>query len=229
MAPLEIAPSVLAADASQLGVECSRLEKANADCVHWDVMDGVFVPNLTFGADTIAACRAHTNLRFEAHLMVINPDAYIKQYIAAGCDTVLIHVETCLHLHKSLTSIAEGGAHPGVVLNPHTPASAIAEVLDIVDQILVMTVNPGFGGQRYIASVESKIRTIKHMIKQSHRDIKLEVDGGINMHTASSAVAAGADILVAGSAIFQHTAGLSAAIQELRDTCKNFVTEGVSI
>ena len=213
----EIAPSVLAADASQLGAECQRLEETGVQRIHWDVMDGVFVPNLTFGPSVVAACRPYTDLRFEAHLMMINPDKFITEYIQAGCDTILIHAETCVHLHKSLTSIVEAGARPGVVLNPHTPASSVSEVMGLVDQILVMTVNPGFGGSSYIDSVTSKIATLKNMIKKSHRNIELEVDGGINVHTAARATNAGADILVAGSAVFRHPDGPHSAITQLRD------------
>ena len=207
---------MLAADASRLGEQCETIEAAGADRVHWDVMDGVFVPNLTFGPDVVAACRPRVSLRFEAHLMVIRPDELAPLYIDAGCDTILIHAETCPHLHRSLSAIAERGARCGVVLNPHTPASSISEVMHMIDEVLVMTVNPGFGGQRYISTVEHKIEAVRQMIDETGRGIDLEVDGGIKASTAGAAVTAGADVLVAGAAVFGHPGGVQAAINELR-------------
>ncbi len=214
--PVEIAPSMLAADASELGLECRAVEAAGADRVHWDVMDGVFVPNLTYGPDLVAACRPHTDLPFEAHLMVVDPDRLAPRYAEAGCGTLLIHVETCPHLHRSLAAIRNLGARPGVVLNPHTPASAVSEVLDLVDEVLVMTVNPGFGGQRYLESVEPKISEVRRMISECGRDIDLEVDGGIDAAAAARAAAAGANVLVAGSAVFGHPGGPGRAVADLR-------------
>ncbi len=209
---------MLAADASRLGSECRTVAAAGAHRIHWDVMDGVFVPNLTFGPDVVAACRPLVDLHFEAHLMVVKPDELAPLYVEAGCDTVLIHAETCPHLHRSLAAIAEAGARCGVVLNPHTPASSISEVMTMIDEVLVMTVNPGFGGQRYIAAVESKIATVRHMIDDSGRSIDLEVDGGISAATAGAAVTAGANVLVAGSAVFGHREGPTAAIKELSNS-----------
>ena len=213
---VEIAPSMLAADASRLGEECRAVEAAGADRVHWDVMDGVFVPNLTFGPNVVAACRSGVDLPFEAHLMVVRPDELAPLYVEAGCETILIHAETCPHLHRSLAAIVEAGARCGVVLNPHTPASSISEVMHLVDEVLVMTVNPGFGGQRYIAAVEPKIAAVRQMIDASGRNIDLEVDGGISAGTAAAAAARGANVLVAGSAVFGHPDGPTAAIKELR-------------
>ena len=207
---------MLAADASRLGEQCEAIEAAGADRVHWDVMDGVFVPNLTFGPDVVAACRPRVGLRFEAHLMVIRPDELAPLYMDAGCDTILIHAETCPHLHRSLSAISERGARCGVVLNPHTPASSISEVMHMIDEVLVMTVNPGFGGQRYIDSVEHKIAAVRQMIDATGRSIDLEVDGGIKPATAARAVRAGADVLVAGAAVFDHPEGVRVAINELR-------------
>ena len=209
---------MLAADASRLGEECQAIEAAGAERVHWDVMDGVFVPNLTFGPGVVAACRPQVDLHFEAHLMVVKPDELAPLYVEAGCATVLIHAETCPHLHRSLAAITEAGARCGVVLNPHTPAWTISEVMPIIDEVLVMTVNPGFGGQRYIASVESKIAEVRKMIDATGRSIDLEVDGGITAATAPAAVAAGANVLVAGSAVFGHRDGPAAAISELRSS-----------
>lgn len=214
----EIAPSMLAADASRLGEECRTIEAAGADRVHWDVMDGVFVPNLTFGPDVVAACRSSVDLPFEAHLMVVTPDDLAPRYVEAGCETVLIHAETCPHLHRSLAAITEAGARCGVVLNPHTPASSISEVMSMIDEVLVMTVNPGFGGQSYISSVETKVAAVRQMIDAGGRSIDLEVDGGITAATAPAAVAAGANVLVAGSAVFGHPSGVQAAIEELKSS-----------
>ena len=212
---VEIAPSMLAADASRLGEECEAIAAAGAHRVHWDVMDGVFVPNLTFGPDIVSACRPLVDLHFEAHLMVVKPDELAPLYVDAGCDTVLIHAEACPHLHRSLSAISEAGARCGVVINPHTPASSISEVIGMIDEVLVMTVNPGFGGQRYIASVESKIASVRRMIDDSGRSIDLEVDGGITAATAPAAVGAGANVLVAGSAVFGHPEGPAIAVKEL--------------
>ena len=209
---------MLAADASRLGEECRIIAEAGADRLHWDVMDGVFVPNLTFGPDVVAACRPAVDLPFEAHLMVVKPDELAPRYVEAGCGTVLIHAETCPHLHRSLAAIAEAGARCGVVLNPHTPAWSISEVMGMIDEVLVMTVNPGFGGQRYIASMESKIAAVRQMIDAGGRPIDLEVDGGIAPATVGAAVAAGANVLVAGSAVFGHRDGPAAAISDLRSS-----------
>src|SRR4029079_13111268 len=156
--PIEIAPSVLPVDFSKLGEAVSALDEAGVDRIQWDVMDGQFVPNLTFGPDVIASCRPWTALPFEAHLMVNTPDVLAPRYVEAGCSRLIVHVEACLHLHRTLGAIKELGASAAVALNPATPASAVAHVLDLVDLVLVMTVNPGFGGQRYIATMEPKIR-----------------------------------------------------------------------
>lgn len=216
--PLLIAPSVLPADFARLGEEVAALEAAGVDLIQWDVMDGRFVPNLTFGPDVIAAARRHTALPFEAHLMVVEPDELAERYVAAGCSRLIVHVEACPHLHRTLMHIADLGATAAVALNPATPASAVSEVLDLVDMILVMTVNPGFGGQAYIATMEPKIATIRRMIDSSGRSdsIRLEVDGGIGPATAAGAAAAGADVLVAGSALYRHPGGLGDAVAELR-------------
>ena len=164
--PIAIAPSVLPADFARLGEECVDLEKAGVDRIQFDVMDGVFVPNLTFGPDVIAACRPHVSVPFEAHLMVVGPDELIPRYIDAGCEIIIVHVEACTHLHRTLARIRELGAQPAVALNPHTPASSVAHVLDLLDLILVMTVNPGFGGQAYIATMEPKIAEVKAIIEK---------------------------------------------------------------
>jgi ribulose-phosphate 3-epimerase len=214
--PIEIAPSVLPADFSRLGEEVVALEKAGVDRIQWDVMDGHFVPNLTFGPDVIAACRPHATVPFEAHLMVDEPDALLPRYVEAGCRLVIVHAEATRHLHRSLGRIRELGAQAAVALNPATPAEAVANVLDLCAMVLVMTVNPGFGGQDYIATMEPKITRIRQLIVDGGYDCDLEVDGGIAPATVQGAAAAGANVLVAGSALFRDPLGLEHAVAELR-------------
>jgi ribulose-phosphate 3-epimerase len=214
--PIEIAPSVLPADFAKLGEEVAALEAAGVDRIQWDVMDGRFVPNLTFGPDVIAACRPHASILFEAHLMVLEPDELASRYVDAGCELLIVHAEACAHLHRTLGHIRELGARPAVALNPATPASAVAHVLDLVDLVLVMTVNPGFGGQAYIATMEPKIAEVRRMILEGGHDVDLEVDGGISPSTIEAAAAAGANVLVAGSALYRDPAGLAHAVEELR-------------
>jgi ribulose-phosphate 3-epimerase len=214
---VQIAPSVLPADFSRLGEECMELEKAGADRIHWDVMDGRFVPNLTVGPDVVASVRPHVSLPFEAHLMVLEPHELAPRYVDAGCERVLVHAEACTHLHRTLGVIRDAGAAAAVAINPATPASAVAHVLDLIDLVLVMTVNPGFGGQTYLASMEPKITEVAALIAASGYDVQLEVDGGISPSTVAAAVAAGADVLVAGSAVFRDELGMEHAIGELRE------------
>jgi len=212
--PLSIAPSVLPVDFSRLGDEVMALEKAGVDLIHWDVMDGVFVPNLTFGPDVIASTRPLVDLEFEAHLMVVEPDRLVERYVEAGCSTVLVHVEACDHLHRTLAHIADLGATPGVALNPHTPAEVIRNVRDLIGVVLVMTVNPGFGGQSYIESMESKVTEVASLL--DGYNCAVEVDGGIGPTTVAAVVAAGADRLVSGSALFRDDEGLEHAVADLR-------------
>jgi ribulose-phosphate 3-epimerase len=214
--PARIVASVLPADFARLGEECQELEKAGVDRIQWDLMDGQFVPNLTFGADVIAAARAGVALPFEAHLMTLDPGAWTGRLIEAGCELIIVHAEACTHLHGTLAAIRAAGARAGVALNPATPLEAVAHVLDLVDLLLVMTVNPGFGGQRYIAAMNPKISAARRLIDEAGHPIELEVDGGIGPATAAGAVASGADVLVAGSAIFGHPAGRGAAVTGLR-------------
>ena len=216
-ATVEIVPSVLPADHSRLGEEALALEKAGVDRIQWDVMDGNFVPNLTFGPDVIAAVRPHVSVPFEAHLMVNNPDELLPRYVEAGCEWLLIHLESTVHLHRTLTRVAECGGRAAVALNPSTPAEAVRNVLDLVDMVLVMTVNPGFGGQAYIASMEPKVAQVATMIAATGRHIDLQVDGGINSSTVAGAAAAGANILVAGSALYKDAEGLEHAVADLRE------------
>lgn len=214
--PILIAPSVLPADFSKLGEACIALEEAGVDIIQWDVMDGRFVPNLTFGPDVIAACRPHVSVPFEAHLMVEKPDELAARYVEAGCTRLIVHAEACVHLHRTLGAIGELGASAAVALNPATPADAVAHVLDLVDLVLVMTVNPGFGGQAYISTMEPKVAEVRRMVDASGYDVHVEVDGGISPKTISGAAAAGANVLVAGSALFRDPAGLGHAVTELR-------------
>lgn len=211
-----VVPSVLPADFARLGEEVQALEQAGVDRIQWDVMDGHFVPNLTFGPDVIAGTRDHCSVPFEAHLMVTDPDAMLSQYADAGCEWIIVHAEAPIHLHRSLDAVAEAGAKAGVALNPATPVSALAHVLDMVDLVLVMTVNPGFGGQDYLSSMEPKIAEVRRMIDDSGRDIDLEVDGGISPKTAGGAAAAGARVLVAGSSLYKHEGGLKEAVAAVR-------------
>jgi ribulose-phosphate 3-epimerase len=211
-----IVPSMLPADHARLGDECAALAVAGADRIQWDVMDGRFVSNLTFGPDTVAACRARVSVPFEAHLMVVEPDSLVPRYVAAGCDLVIVHAEATPHLHRSLGRIRELGARAGVAINPHTPPQTIEHVLTETDLVLVMTVNPGFGGQRYLAGMEPKIAAVRELIDRSGRPIELEVDGGITDRTIAGAAAAGADVFISGSWLFSHPAGLAAGIDTLR-------------
>jgi ribulose-phosphate 3-epimerase len=216
--PIQIAPSVLPADFARLGDEVAALEDAGVDLIQWDVMDGQFVPNLTFGPDVIKAARNHTSLPFEAHLMVHTPDAMAEQYVAAGCSRLIVHAEACPHLHRTLDNINSLGASAAVALNPATPADAVTHVLDLVDLVLVMTVDPGFGGQAYLPTMEPKIAEIRRMIDRAGLGdrVDLEVDGGIGPTTIAGAAAAGANVLVAGSALFRDPEGLGHAVDELR-------------
>lgn len=209
---------MLPADFARLGEEVAALEAAGVDRIQWDVMDGQFVPNLTFGPDVIAATRRHTSLPFEAHLMVLTPDVMAAQYIEAGCERLIVHAEACQHLHRTLGNIASLGGKASVALNPATPVSAVAHVLDLVDMVLVMTVNPGFGGQQYIATMEPKIRELRALIAAAGLTdrVDIEVDGGIGPSTVAAAAAAGANILVAGSALYRDPEGLAHAVSDLR-------------
>lgn len=214
--PIGIVPSVLSADMARLGEEVVALDKAGADRIQWDVMDGHFVPNLTFGPDVIAASRPHTGVPFEAHLMVANPNDVLASCVEAGCDTLIVHAESTVHLHRTLGQVRELGASAAVALNPATPPDAVAHVLDLCAMVLVMTVNPGFGGQDYIPTMEPKIAAVRRMIIEAGYDCDVEVDGGISASTVQAATAAGANRLVAGSALYDDPGGLDHAISELR-------------
>jgi ribulose-phosphate 3-epimerase len=197
-----IAPSILAADFGRLAAEVRAVEQAGADWIHVDVMDGHFVPNLTIGPVVVQAVRAATRLPLDVHLMIEEPERYVDAYAAAGATTLGVHVETCPHLHRTLAQIREAGARASVVLNPATPAQLIEPVLEDVDQVLVMTVNPGFGGQKFIESMLGKIAWLRRVFDERALDADLEVDGGIGPGTAARAARAGANVFVAGTAIF---------------------------
>ncbi|HJL14436.1 MAG TPA: ribulose-phosphate 3-epimerase [Sandaracinaceae bacterium LLY-WYZ-13_1] len=197
-----IAPSILSADFARLGEEVKAVEAAGADWIHVDVMDGRFVPNLTIGPPVVRALRAVTDLPLDVHLMIVEPERYVETFAEAGADVITVHAEASTHLHRTLQTIRGLGKKAGVSLNPHTNEEALRYVFDLLDLVLVMSVNPGFGGQSYIDAVTHKIEAIHWMIEASAKRIRLEVDGGIKPGTAAQAVRAGADVLVAGSAIF---------------------------
>ena len=210
-----IAPSILAADFGRLAAEVESVEQGGADWIHVDVMDGHFVPNLTIGPVVVEAVKRVTGLPLDVHLMIEQPERYVDAFVKAGAATVGVHVEACPHLHRTVGQIREAGARASVVLNPGTPASAVDAVLYDVDQVLVMTVNPGFGGQSFIDSALAKIATLRAWIDERGLDVALEVDGGISEQTIGAAARAGADVFVAGTAIF-GASDYAAAIAGLR-------------
>jgi len=205
--PTRIAPSILSADFSRLGEEVRRITEAGADYVHVDVMDGHFVPNITFGPQVMKAVRGASDLPFDVHLMISPADPYIEAFVDAGADILTVHPEAGPHVHRTLQLIKSFGRRAGVSLNPGTPVSAVENLLDLADLVLVMTVNPGFGGQKFIEGQLRKIETLRRLIDQTGRTIDLEVDGGVNAETAPRAIAAGADVLVAGTAVFGGDGG----------------------
>ena len=215
---VKIAPSILAADFSCLGKQVREVVKAGADYIHVDVMDGHFVPNISIGLPVVVSLRKITRVPLDVHLMIEKPELYIGEFARAGADIVTVHVEACKHLDGAVNSIRKLGLKAGVSLNPATPISAIDEILPLVDLVLVMTVNPGFGGQAYIDGVTDKIARLRQTIDRRKFRAELEVDGGITATTAPVAARAGADVLVAGSAIFNSRLGISAAMKELRDS-----------
>ncbi|MGB7338671.1 MAG: ribulose-phosphate 3-epimerase [Phototrophicaceae bacterium] len=215
---VQIAPSILSADFTQLGQQVKAAEAGGADLFHIDVMDGRFVPNITMGPLVVRAIREVTSLRLDVHLMIVEPERYIETFAQAGADIISVHIEASPHLHRTLQSIRALGCKAGVAINPHTPASALSEVITMIDLVNVMTVNPGFGGQSFIMDMKSKIAQLHAMINDVQATVDIEVDGGINTETASHAVQAGANILVAGTSIFKHPDGIATGINKLRQT-----------
>ncbi len=211
MSRVRIAPSILAADFARLGEEIAAVAAAGADFIHIDVMDGHFVPNLTIGPAVVKALRKTTDLPFDVHLMIAPVDPYIEAFADAGADILTVHPEAGPHLHRTVQAIRAAGVKPGAALNPATPVSAVETILDELDLVLVMSVNPGFGGQKFIASQLAKIKALRAMIDATGKKIMLEVDGGVDPETAPDVIAAGADVLVAGSAVFKGGAQSYAA------------------
>ncbi len=212
---IKIAPSILAADFLNLGRQITEAGLAGADWLHLDVMDGHFVPNITFGPSLVKAIRSCTKLPLDVHLMIEEPDKYITDFRSSGADIITVQQETCSHLYRTIQSIKEIGSKAGVALNPSTPVSSLSEIISEVDLVLIMTVEPGFGGQKFIRQTLRKIQEVHNMIKHVNREIFLEVDGGIDQYTASEVVNAGADVLVAGTSVFQ-SGSISKAIASLR-------------
>ncbi len=212
---VRVAPSILSADFGRLGEEVRAIEVAGADLVHVDVMDGRFVPNITIGPLVVEAVKRSTTLPLDVHLMIVEPEKYIDDFAKAGASVITVHQEACPHLHRTLQQIRNAGAKPGVVLNPSTPLVTLEEVLGEVSQVLLMSVNPGFGGQAFIPSTIDKVRRLRAMLDARKLNVDIEVDGGINPHTAKDVVAAGATVLVAGNAVFKSK-DYRAAIDALR-------------
>ena len=213
---IRIAPSILSADFSRLGEQVAEAERGGADAIHIDIMDGNFVPNITMGPMIVDAIRGSTGLPFDLHMMVQAPERYIDDFASAGADIITVHAEACRHLHRTVHQIREAGKRPSVALSPATPIAAIEEVIADLDQALVMTVNPGFGGQAFIPSMLSKIGRVRAMIDERGLSTDLQVDGGISVSTAASVVQAGANVLVAGSAVYNDRISVAEGIAAIR-------------
>jgi ribulose-phosphate 3-epimerase len=218
---IKLAPSILSADFGRLGEQVVEATKAGADYIHVDVMDGHFVPNITIGPTVVAAIRPHTNLPLDVHLMIEAPEKYISQFAQAGANIITVHVEACNHLHRVIESIKELKCKAGVSLNPSTPLSAIDEILPYVDLVLVMSVNPGFGGQQFIESSADKIARLRRRLDELKLSAELEVDGGINTEIAPRVVKAGARVLVAGAAVFNKKESVAQSIGRIRESLRN--------
>ena len=213
---IKLAPSILSADFARLLEDVKKVEKAGCEYLHIDVMDGHFVPNITLGPGIVKSLRKDVNMVFDAHLMIENPDNYIKEFAYAGCDIIVVHQEACTHLHRTIQNIKSHGIKAGVALNPATPIETIKYVLQDVDMVLLMSVNPGFGGQSYIPVVTEKIKELKALIDEMNLDIDIEVDGGVKPSNIAEVVNAGANVIVAGSAIF-NAGNIDEAVKSLRE------------
>ncbi len=215
--PYKIAPSILAADFRNLEAEVRRCGEAGAECLHFDVMDGRFVPNISFGAMVVESMRPLSQARFETHLMILEPERYVQDFISAGSDLVIVHIEASTHIQRTLSQVREAGAKAGLALNPATPLATVDYLMDDIDLLLIMTVNPGFGGQALIPATIQKVRDARQRIAESGKLIDLEVDGGVGQDNARHLADAGADVFVAGTTIFRHAEGAAAGIRAIRD------------
>ena len=215
-----LAPSILSADFSRLGQQIEALEEGGADWVHVDVMDGHFVPNLSFGPLIIPFIKKHTSLPVDVHLMVTNPDELLLAFVEGGADQITVHVETCIHLSRTLQKIRSLGCKTGVALNPATPLQVLEWVLEQVDLVLLLATNPGFSGQKYLPKTTAKIAKLHEMIRAANSQVIIQVDGGINTETITDVIASGATSVVAGNAVFKHPGGISAGIHSLREVCR---------
>lgn len=216
MTRIKIAPSILSADFTRLGAQLAECEAAGADWIHVDVMDGRFVPNITFGPLMVEAARRATTLPLDVHLMIVEPEKYVADFAKAGASHITVHAEASVHLHRTLQVIRELGVKAGVAINPHTPISTLTEVLPMIDTIIVMTVNPGFGGQSLIGQTLHKFTDLRAQIAAHGYAIELEADGGVNAETAARVATAGASVLIAGNAVFNHPQGIAAGIEQIR-------------
>lgn len=213
---IKIAPSILSADFSRLGEQVAEAARGGADAIHIDIMDGNFVPNITMGPVVVQAIRRHTSLPFDLHLMIDAPERYIAEFAAAGADTITVHAEACVHLHSVVQQIRAAGKRPSAAISPATPVSAIEEIIADLDQVLVMTVNPGFGGQAFIEGMLGKISRVRALIEERGLDTDLQVDGGVSAATAAAVARAGANVLVAGSAVYNDRMSVADAIAAIR-------------
>lgn len=211
-----IAPSILSADLTNLGADLRACEAGGADAIHIDVMDGSYVPNITFGPDIVRACKRITDLPLDVHLMIVEPERHIKTFIDAGADIITVHYETCPHIHRTLQTIREMGAKAGLTFNPGTPVNAINYLGNLIDQVLIMSVNPGFGGQKFIPASLRKILVVKQLLSEWDSNAMIQVDGGISVETIAEVFQSGARNFVAGTAVFAHPDGIAAGIAALR-------------